>query len=678
MEEEEEIVSDPIDLTKIDVVKAPAKVDIYQHIKLGMKNPENCKCSNNSDSLFYCIPCKTSCCKKCNLIEHKDHLLINKNDYIIDLNHVKSVFEEMENELASNDFFKDYNSKCNELTTNLNKTYEEIINKAKIWKEQKLKELNDMIEELKRRVKELKTKKEEIKKLLIKYKDKNRLFLNMGNKNRDNYNTVFLMNYDLLNLPHIWSKEMKELMRNIERNFKEYQTRENKRYSFILKNESDVLFPPEDENFDFDTHEKLDAKDIPLRKYYLNLQKLDPLPLGDVEKRTTRFSKAIDTFRKVVYTSVQNHGNYKDIAKENLAFESKVKGAENLFSQRKITSSHVLKVDGDNVLPGKPITNKKDIILDNPVLIKYFSHVMTNIYESEFKMNTKELQSSHADLKVKNDEEEENDVGKIIEGTNQILIYDKKLNQKIRKTLKLTKNPHGYSKFPFGCRSKLLGDKFYITGGKDETQNYANVLIYDRKTEQIKRIMDMQYARSYHTLVFSETFETLMVFGGENCSAVEIFDPLSNRWQVLPPLNVPRANPLFYFDEPRGNIFCMFGNEGYFINGTYSDCIEYLDLTNIRQGWIKLNYNNKVNMDFKCYLNIFPLNNEVLLIYGGKENRDSRRNVCAFNILKSEMVKIEKNLMEEIRREARSSRRLSYIVSAVTGNTTINTGSIIE
>ena len=143
-------------------------------------------------------------------------------------------------------------------------------------------------------------------------------------------------------------------------------------------------------------------------------------------------------------------------------------------------------------------------------------------------MAVKDLQSSHADLKIKlnEEEEEEFDTAKIIEGTNQVYIYDKKLQKMTRKILKLAKNPYGYTKFPYGCRSILLGDKLYITGGRTETQEFPNVLIYDRKTDKLKRIMDLNYPRSYHSLIFNDTFETIMVIGGEYCDAVEIFDPL--------------------------------------------------------------------------------------------------------------------------------------------------------
>ena len=290
---------------------------------------------------------------------------------------------------------------------------------------------------------------------------------------------------------------------------------------------------------------------------------------------------------------------------------------------------------------------------------------MADLYDQYFRIPTIELQSSHADLKLKTPEEEEKNYAKVIEGTNQIMIFDKKLNKIMKKKLKLQKNPHGYTKFPLGCRWVLVGEKLYITGGKDESKQYQNCIIYDSKTGQIKRIMDMKNPRCYHTMVFNEVFETLMVIGGENNKTVEIFDPLTNRWQQLPDLNISRAIPLFYFDEGRGNIYALFGVEGNFSRQLYTDTIEILDLTEIKQGWMKINYYNKARMDLKVFLNFYPLNDFLMLIYGGLENRENKRNACIYNLVKAEMTKIDKNLMEELRQEAQTNKVLNTIVMSV-------------
>ena len=251
------------------------------------------------------------------------------------------------------------------------------------------------------------------------------------------------------------------------------------------------------------------------------------------------------------------------------------------------------------------------------------------------------------------------------QGTNEIQIYEKKNNKMLRIPVKLTRNPFGYTKFPIGCRSLLIGDKLYISGGRDETNEYANVLIYERKKNKIRRIMDMKEPRSYHTMIYTDVFETIIVFGGENKLTVEIFDPLINRWLNLPSLNIPRANSIFYFDKPRGIIYSMFGIEGNIVDGNYSDNIEFLDLQNIKDGWNVLDYVNKSENDLRSLMNIYPLNNDMILLYGGVSFRGNSKSVCVFNIAKSEINKIQPSLLESLRIEAKKSKRLSSIISGL-------------
>ena len=406
----------------------------------------------------------------------------------------------------------------------------------------------------------------------------------------------------------------------------------------------------------------------------VDINNFNPENLKDIDKRINKFNKGIETFKNSVLNSLSKHGNYKEISKENNIYEHrKVKGADNLFCQRKMDS--LSKGDENYLLPSHQIKNKNDIILDNQILIRNFAHVITDLYDQYFRIPTIELQSSHADLKLKSStdnnnltEEEKKNTCKVVEGSNQIMIYDKKLKRIIKKKLNLKKNPHGYTKFPLGCRSILVGEKLYITGGKDEFKEYQNCLIYDKKTEKIKRIMDMKNPRSFHSMIFNEVFETMMVIGGEHNDTVEIFDPLTNRWQELPELNIPRAIPLFYFDEGRGNMYVLFGIEGDYQKPTYTDTIEVLDLTEINQGWMKINYNNKARMDLKCFVNFYPLNDFLMLIYGGLESRQMKRDACIFNLVKDEMTKIDKNIMEELRNESKNNKFLNNIVMSVSRN----------
>ena len=670
---QEEVIEQNFDPSKLQMCSEAVKLDIFQHMRIGIKNKDmNCICENNLESLYYCVPCKVSCCPKCSLQDHSTHLLIQKEKYFLKPKQLDASFGSIENILEKHEFYKNIEGKRKELINEVEMTCQKIIDLANEWKEKKYKETNELFDELKNNIKDINLKKQDAKKLLNTFGSKHFNFFGVRDKNKDPFNTIFLINYDLLNIPYLWSEQMTKLGNEIEGNMLDYKTREENVNKENVRQIKEILFLSDDE--DPLTHEKIDEKFLPLVKLKVQINDLNADKLKEIDKRIQRFSKGIDGFKNSVMNSIKKHGNYKELARENNVYEHrKVKGADNLFSQRKM--DNLSKGDENYLLPDHPIKSKNDIILNNPILNRNFTHVMTDLYDQYFRIPTIELQSSHADLKFKaselnggNGEFDISKVCKVIEGTNMIQIYDKKIKKIIKKKLKLLKNPHGYTKFPLGCRYILVGEKLYITGGKDEFMEYPVCLIYDKKTEKIKRIMDMRNPRSYHTMVFNDIFETLMVVGGEHNYTVEIFDPLSNRWQELPELNIPRAIPLFYFDEGRGNMYVLFGVEGDYQKPLYTDSVEILDLTEISQGWMKINYNNKARMDLKCFLNLYPLNDFLMLIYGGLESRQSKRNACVFNLIKAEMNKIDRNLLEELRDESKNNKLLNQIVNSVSRN----------
>ena len=648
----------------------PVKLDIFQHLRIGVKNREdNCFCENDLNKLYYCIPCKNSCCDNCSIQEHASHLLIQKEKFFLNPPQINNSFKSIEEMLDNNDLFKNIQQKRTELINEIDITSKKIEKLLSDWKQNKINEINDLFDDLIANIKDINQKKSEAKKSLNNFAIKHKSFFGYRDKNKDPHNTIFLINYDLISIPYMWSHDITSVGKSIENNMDNYKTREINNNNQIVTKIKDLLFSEEDE--DPITHEKIDQKFLPLVKLKVDINNFNSEKLKDIEKRIAKLNKGIDSFKNSVLSSLNKFGNYKELSKENNIYEHrKVKGADNLFSQRKVDL--LTKGDENYLLPSHPIKNKNDIILDNQILNRNFTHVITDLYDQYFRIPTIELQSSHADLKLKastdtnnNNEEEVKNMCKVIEGTNQIMIYDKKLKKIIKKKLNLKKNPHGYTKFPLGCRSILVGEKLYITGGKDEFREYPNCLIYDKKTEQIKRIMDMKNSRSFHSMVFNEVFETMMVIGGEHNFTVEIFDPLTNRWQELPELNIPRAIPLFYFDEGRGNMYVLFGIEGDYQKPTYTDTIEILDLTEISQGWMKINYNNKARMDLKCFVNFYPLNDFLMLIYGGLESRQMKRDACIFNLVKDEMTKIDRNIMEELRTESKNNKFLNNIVMSV-------------
>ena len=55
-------------------------------------------------------------------------------------------------------------------------------------------------------------------------------------------------------------------------------------------------------------------------------------------------------------------------------------------------------------------------------------------------------------------------------------------------------------------------------------------------------------------------------------------------------------------------------------------------------------------------MNIYPLNTDLILLYNGVVFRGSSRNVCIFNITKSEITKRQTKILETLRIETKKSK----------------------
>ena len=517
-----------------------------------------------------------------------------------------------------------------------------------------------------------------IKNQLNDFIQKNKKFynLNLDNNNangkiflnNDKYNTYFLQGYDILNLTTQGINQIYKTIDILEEDLQNFIENQNEDFLKIKAELDKLIFIETDKENNTSSDLNINS---PIGHFSSIVNDLGEEHFKPVKERLTKYNKHIQNFKKAIFKTITKTGNLKEIEKNVKALEfNKLKGADNLFSLRdqdkNNKSENSSSSKSNNYFNKKNITSEDDISLNNPLLDKYFNHLFIELYDQNFKTLSKELQSSHADLQIKrneNDEEDDNDKGKVIEGTNEIQIYEKNNKKMVKYYIKLTKNPLGYTKFPIGCRSLLIGDKLYISGGRDEYNEYPNVLIFDRKTQNIKRIMDLRVPRAYHTMVYSDVFNSIMIFGGEGEASVEIFDPVTNRWQLLPELNIPRANLIYYCDSPRGVLYTMFGNEGSILDNKYSDVIEFLDLKNIGEGWNILDYRNKSEMDLKSLVNIYPLNSDLILLYGGVVFRGNSRSVCIFDLAKSQIIKIDSKIMESIRIEAKKSKKLSNIIS---------------
>ena len=688
--------------------KSAKYVDIFLHLKLNMNNNSiNCKCDNNDK--YYCIPCKASCCSLCNLKFHQPHILIRMKDNKLDIDKLNKIFNNFSNNIKKSNLISNSNELKKQMNNNIDAFIDEIVEKLNKFRKIKKDEIEILFKNLEINKELMNNDINNIKKNLVEYVKKNKKFFNLNqpginneDTNTDINNTYFLLGYDIINL---LNQGLYQIYSNIDAMEDDLQNYiDNQEDGFIrTRNEIDNLLKDsqliivENKNKDKNNKnlkkssskknkkqekEKEKEKDndeesilinnlnSPSNHFVYTSKELGQGHFNPVNERINKYNKHIDNFKKGMYKILTKSGNLKEIEKNIKAYENRrLKGADSLFCQRDMGQGVLSEsfYSQANINPRKSVHSENDICLNNPLIDRYFSYLFLDLYDKNFKIMSKELQSSHADLLIKvNEDEEENDIGKVIEGTNEIQIYEKKISKMYKIPVKLTKNPFGYTKFPIGCRCLLIGDKLYISGGRDEYNEYPNVLIFDRRTKNIKRIMDMRVPRAYHTMIYTEVFNSIMVFGGENEPSVEIFDPLTNRWQLLPDLNIPRSNIIYYCDNPRGILYTMFGNEGSILDNKYSDAIEFLDLKNIKDGWNILDYKNKSEIDLKTLMNIYPLNSDLILLYGGVVFRGSSRSICIFNIIKSEITKIQPKILEALRIEAKKSKKLSTIISAIT------------
>ena len=82
-------------------------------------------------------------------------------------------------------------------------------------------------------------------------------------------------------------------------------------------------------------------------------------------------------------------------------------------------------------------------------------------------------------------------------------------------------------------------------------------------------------------------------------------------------------------------------------------------------GWNKIEYNNKAEMNFRNGINqIYPLNTDILLVYGGSTMRDFIKRAAIYLISKQEMIKIDNKIFNDIREASKKSKKLYKILNS--------------
>jgi hypothetical protein len=696
--------------------------NLYKHVKENLRNKDKlCKDKITKES-YYCIDCKISTCKKCLLFHvHNGHTLIPKYLYYEPNQQIfNEAFSEFDTLFSQNLDYLDNKKLKEELKKIVTDNIDKLAKRLNDIKNKKLKELDKLFENTDGCIKILKEKKSQIENDIKKYFEKQKDFYaiqinesedtknkkeinedpdfdvlknlkNNVNKdtgmiesNDDMYNSTFLTNYDIFKNTKYINSEICKLINDIKINKEKYLNELNENINKI--------------------NEDLDKLNKPFNGIF-NFNYLTTDFYKMVSDKLNKYNEKIDGMRKYIFDMVNKDGGYDSIEKDNRLAETTIKqrfdnilnyqlsdkdeeltvktktgkGNKALHRLSMYLNTGLASIKLSNALQtlsngsnadtknhenkSKIIYEKpEDIKLDKKVLQQYFAYENYNTIHNYFRYKKPKKEDEILD-----ELDEGIDIARPVPGTNEMLLYDKKTRNLIKKTVDFDKKKHKYLSFLNGCRSVLVKEMLYIFGGVDQEKKPSKIAyVYYIKTNELKVMPEMLKPHAYHSVEFLDYYKSIIVIGGENSNACEIYDLTTGLWKELPNMNMPRAHCNLYLDKFNHIIYTFFGVVGDITEkNNYTDIIEFLELKRIALGWTVVDYKNKAEMDFKSgYTKILPLSNEMILIYGATNMRDFGKKAAIFLIPKLEIIKIDNKIFKEIKEKSKYSRKLSKILSS--------------
>ena len=781
------------------------------------------------DYSYYCFTCKHSVCNECGLYEHKEHLLIQRDNC---LNYDNSFFNDISKVIEDG---LNLDSKKSQIKKDISKSISQLKEQLDIIEKDKLKEIDSIFKEIKANYESLKENYLKTKECIENYYKKNKKFFNIkikktkqaesenqnilkknaedkninsSNKNlnkptfinyfnindndtgpnRDYENTVFLMNFELMNLCDNKNLQISEISNNINSKIANMsQLIENNTNEFIESLKKNYL------SFDSEIIQKFDDFywDIKVRceKYNEHVVQFQNL-IYDIYRRNGCLDKLKDLlslfdsknnkgkdvlfnqqfFIKMNDLSSLNTDVVKNMAKKLYISNGKIRTTSKgrFVSKTKLTSISEKKEENKKPLskplspdrrenetePKKPMTNnlmknnlgtnqipkRENIILNQRLIQRFYAYSVLDFYSKYFKIHfdpqaadydeenniylnkdnldnnnnpldkgknlgkniqrgkssgKNKINNKNGDIKnVKSGDmassgksiiekngkpshrgnirtvsllsnyserytELKEKVKPIIK-TNYIQLFDPATTKITKIKVPLTKEEHGYTTFPDGCRHLLIDSDLYITGGTDNCGYPINiVLLYNLEIGELTRLTNLNDNHSYHSVEYLENFDSIILIGGENSSSCEIMDLDSKKWTKLPSLNYPRANANIYYNNITSDLFVLFGMEGEMNSKTRNtDVIEVLELSDIMGGWMMVDYYKSVGLDLKGnYCITLPFTRDKLLVYGGSSARSLEKRLFAlFDMIKNECIKVDSDTMDLIKREENKIR----------------------
>ena len=320
--------------TKINKPYELREFDAMSHFNENIINyNKNCK-NIITESSYYCFTCKHSVCEECGVLDHKDHLLIQRESCI---NYDTTFFNEISKVI--DDSFLIQNKK-EIFKNNIIASIEELQKELDNLKNEKIKEIDIVFEEIEKNLKTLKNNFCEAKLSIEDYYNRNKLFFNittihsnssdikkeheekMNDKietnsnlyedddkiiqNIDLENTIFLMNFELMNLCDNKNLQVLDSINKMKYDI-----------DFLINNiqqKSNNILKEIKNNFN-------------IKQY---LVKFDDYYL-DVKIRTKKYNEFINNFKSLLSKLIKRNGNLDKLKDFVGIYDSKYKKGKDKF-----------------------------------------------------------------------------------------------------------------------------------------------------------------------------------------------------------------------------------------------------------------------------------------------------------------------------------------------------------
>ena len=688
--------------------------NLYKHLKENIKNKDKLCIDGITSESLYCVDCKVSCCPKCpSFNEHNGHELIKKLPYYkCDKDFVDEAFKDIDSIFNSNPDYLNIEKVKDGLKTQINEQISQLINQLNEVKKTKIEEVENIFVGNENCIEQLKENELKTKNNLNNFFEKQKKFfcidinedvapekvdpeasqvlknlegntaspMGMIQPNKDTVNSTFLITYDLLKNTSFMNNLIKEIIDDVKLNTDKYLNEFTLKAKDVEEAINKLLTPFEGvfkyQNLLCDFYSQINHK---LDKYNNRIDEMKKIIFDKVNKRggfddierdakiantqiATRFenilnNQLIDADEATTIRTLMTKG------KKNRKYGAGASKAASIMTSSKMRGGGTLMTGAgkNNIQLNLPkiYENPDEVVLNKDILQEYFIFEALNIVK-----NKKKKKSVLDELNEEFDGEV--DIAKPLPGTNEMQCYDKKTRGIIKKPVKFEKKIHKYLYFLNGCRTLLVKDKLYIIGGVDKENQVTKVAyIYNLKTNELEAMPDMLKPHAYHSVEYLDFYKSIVVIGGENIGACELFDMNIWAWRDLPEMKVPRAHCGIYLDKMNHAIYSFFGVVGNITDkNNYTDVLECLELRKLALGWYKVDYNNKAEMNFKSGINkILPLTPEMVLVYGATNMRDFAKKSAVYLIPKQEMIKIDNRIFNEIREASKKSRRLSKVLT---------------